>query len=123
MVSVFCCFRYSAAGPLLALKGLEMVDVPTAAVLQRIESLEFLLMARLFMGEEVTRWTLANAGLTAAGVLLALLSPPLFGARLEFGQGSVLILLAGLCYSSSLVISKRFLSPVPVGIVSRSASP
>ena len=108
---------YSVFGPLLFYYALTMISVPAVAILLRLESLEFLLVSWWFLAEKVDQWSFVNAGLTLAGIVIALLSPPLFGQPLEFGLGHLFVILSGICYTASLFITKHFFHETPIGLV------
>merc|ERR1711972_1039908 len=114
---IFGTICYSAVGPLLYLMALQSITIASAAILQRLESLEFLVLAILFMGEKVDCWSLTNTALTLVGILVALLSPPLFGQQLEFSQGFVLMVLSGFVFVASLFVTKKWLAGIPTGIL------
>jgi drug/metabolite transporter (DMT)-like permease len=108
---------YSVFGPLLFYMALSRISVPAVAILSRLESLEFLVLSRVFLKEEIDRWSFNNACLTFTGIVVALISPPLFGGTAEFGTGHLFVILSGFCYTLSLFISKRFFVEIPIGIV------
>lgn len=97
--------------------ALQSITIASAAILTRLESLEFLVLAVLFMSEKVDLWSLSNSALTLIGILVALLSPPLFGQPLEFSNGFVLMVLSGFFYVASLFVTKKWLSGIPTGIL------
>ena len=86
---------YSALGPFLYMTGLSLTDVPTAAIIQRLESIDLLVLSFFFLGKPVSRWTLCNSLLTLLGILLALLSPLFWGDKVSIPMGVVFIVLAG----------------------------
>lgn len=108
---------YSVVGPYLYLTGLASTDVPTAAIIQRLESLNFLVLSYFSLNTHISRWTFCNAALTLGGIVLAVISPVFFGDTIEVTSGSLFILLAGYAFSASLLISKKYLSTVPVAIL------
>eukprot|EP00449_Zooxanthella_nutricula_P000758 CAMPEP_0198501180 /NCGR_PEP_ID=MMETSP1462-20131121/8566_1 /TAXON_ID=1333877 /ORGANISM="Brandtodinium nutriculum, Strain RCC3387" /LENGTH=342 /DNA_ID=CAMNT_0044230209 /DNA_START=117 /DNA_END=1145 /DNA_ORIENTATION=+ len=114
---IFETICYSGLGPLLYLIALQHITIASAAILGRLESLEFLVLAILLLGEKVDCWSLANSALTLIGILVALLSPPLFGQQLEFSSGFVLMVCSGLFYVASLVVTKKWLVCIPIGIL------
>ena len=108
---------YSVVGPFLYLTGLASTDVPTAAIIQRLESLNFLVLSFLALGTTITKWTLFSSMLTLCGIILAIISPVFFGNEVELAGGAILILLSGYAFSFSLLISKKYLSDIPVAIL------
>ena len=108
---------YSVLGPFLYMTGLSLTDVPTAAIIQRLESINLVILSFMFLKKPLSRWTVCNAALTLLGILLALLSPLFWGNAISIPIGVIFIVIAGFSYSSSLLISLKFLKPVPVPIV------
>lgn len=108
---------YSVVGPYLFLTGLASTDVPTAAIIQRLESLNFLALSYFCLKTHISTWTFCNAALTLGGITLAVISPTFFGDTVEVTSGSLFILLAGYAFSGSLLISKKYLSTVPVAVL------
>jgi len=106
---------YSVLGPMLYLMGLQMSSVVDAAILSRLESLEFLLVSIFLLNEKVDRWAIINALIIFSGVLVSFLYPDPFSASLTTAQ--LKICLGGFCFVASLVITKKYLSAVPVGIL------
>jgi drug/metabolite transporter (DMT)-like permease len=115
---LFSTVLYSVIGPLLWLTALQSVSVPTAAILQRFESLELIIWSAVFMNERLDSWAIGNALITLVGVLVALLTPPLFGGAIAFNTGSWFVILSTFAYSVSVLISQKFLADVPLGIQS-----
>lgn len=108
---------YSVVGPFLFLTGLASTDVPTASILQRMESINFLVLSYFALYTPVTTWTIANSAMTLTGIILAVVSPLFFGRPLELSSGYLFIIMAGYAFSLSLLISKKYLSTVPVAIL------
>jgi drug/metabolite transporter (DMT)-like permease len=120
---------YSLLGPMCYYMALSTsISVPTAAILTQFESLQFLVLSRLFLRERIDLWSLCNAALTFLGILVGtVLAPlwlglPVLGDDQGFqgggaGGGDILIILSGLCYSCSMLITKRYLSGIPTGIL------
>lgn len=110
---------YSTVGPYLFLLGLESVSVPLASIMQRLESLNFLLLSYLFLGAKITSWTLASSCWIVLGVCMGLFWPAIVGeeSRAEVPVGCVLIMCGGYAYSTSLLISKKYLARINTGVV------
>mmetsp|Transcript_18261 Transcript_18261/g.26680 ORF Transcript_18261/g.26680 Transcript_18261/m.26680 type:complete len:312 (+) Transcript_18261:473-1408(+) len=108
---------YSVVGPFLYLTGLASTDVPTAAITQRMESLNFLFLSYIFLGASISSWTMVNASLTLCGIILAVISPVFWGDSVKVSTGALFILLSGYAFSSSLLISKKYLSKISVGVL------
>ena len=106
---------YSVLGPMLYLMGLQMSSVVDAAILSRLESLEFLFVSTIFLSEKVDRWAFINAIIILAGVLANFLYPDPLSA--SFTTGQIYIVLGGFCFVASLLLTKKYLSSVPVGIL------
>jgi drug/metabolite transporter (DMT)-like permease len=101
---------YSVLGPMIYLTGLQMSNIVDAAILSRLESLEFLLFATCIIpNSPIDLWAAINAFIILAGV----------GASSYTGvdEGDGYIILGGACFVGSLLLTKRFLSDVPVGIL------
>jgi drug/metabolite transporter (DMT)-like permease len=108
---------YSVIGPFLYLTGLASTDVPTAAIIQRMESLNFLFLAYFALGAPITPWTFFSAALTFCGIVLAVISPVFFDDTIKISTGSLFILLSGYAFSCSLIISKKYLTDIPVAVL------
>jgi drug/metabolite transporter (DMT)-like permease len=110
-------FLYSVAGPFLFLMGLQSVSVPQAAIIQRMESINFLILSVLLLGSKNSVGTCVSACFTVLGVTVSLLWKVFFGDVLSIPLGVVYILASGYCYSASLFISKKYLAKLNSGIV------
>lgn len=110
-------FFYSVLAPFLFMSGLDTVTVADAAILSRMESINILVLAFVFLGQNVTRWAMFNAMLTFLGIVCTLVSPLLFRQDAGFSTGNVLILASGWAYSLSLLISMKTLRTIPVAVV------
>ena len=108
---------YAGIGPFFLLVALSSVSIPTVAILQRLESVEFLILSIIFLRVSVDGTDLTNAILTLSGIALTLLSPPMFGEEIDFSIGSLQVIIAGLCFSSSLILVKKYLTTIPVGLL------
>lgn len=108
---------YSVLAPYLFMSGLDTVTVADAAILSRMESINILVLAFVFLGQTVSRWAMLNALLTFAGIVLTLVSPAFFHQVASFSKGNILILASGWAYSLSLLISMKTLRTIPVAVV------
>lgn len=108
---------YSAVGPYLFLTGLTTTDVPTSVIIQRMESLNFLVLSYFVLKAEVSYWSMFNGLLTFCGIVLAIVSPLFWGELVGVSTGALYILGGGYAYSASLIISKKYLAAVPVGVL------
>eukprot|EP00929_Paragymnodinium_shiwhaense_P019861 TRINITY_DN13412_c0_g1_i1.p1 TRINITY_DN13412_c0_g1~~TRINITY_DN13412_c0_g1_i1.p1 ORF type:complete len:371 (+),score=48.01 TRINITY_DN13412_c0_g1_i1:314-1426(+) len=108
---------YSVFGPFFYLQALQQITVPTAAILQQLESPAFLLLSILLMGEAFDCWSVSNAGVLLLGTVLSIVSSPLFGASIEIGTGHMLMMVASLFFVGSLFMTKKYLSEMPRGIL------
>lgn len=117
LMLIFGSILYSVAGPFLFLTGLATISVPFSAIIQRLESINFIILSKLFMEAKPTSYTLASAISTLIGVLMSMLWDTFFGNPFPTAIGMLYIILAGYCYSGSLLISKKFLSGINTGVV------
>ena len=122
-VMFFATLLYSVLGPMLYLMGLqsENVTVIDAAVLSRLESLEFLLLATCFIpNSPLDLWASINALIILCGVAASIFTKPFFDVNesyFDVDEGAIHIVAGGTCFVGSLLLTKRFLSKVPVGIL------
>jgi uncharacterized membrane protein len=72
-IAVFGSFLYSVIGPLFSLMALQSISIPQAAIIQRLESVNFLLLSYLFLGADISCWTLLSVCLTLIGVVVSVL--------------------------------------------------
>ena len=109
---------YSVLAPYLFMSGLDSVTVADAAILSRMESINILILAFVFLGHTVSAWAAFNSSLTVLGIVLTLISPLLFFQQsADFSTGNVYILASGWCYSISLLISMKTLTTLPVAVI------
>ena len=109
---------FQVVGPFFFLKGLAGTSVAQAAVLARLDQVEFYAFALAFLGEKLVAWDAVANALTLLAVALTLTVGPLFGAPIALESSSILVIVSTFGYSGSLYVSKRFLTKVPIGIVS-----
>jgi len=110
-------FLYSCIAPYFILSGLSRISVDMVGILQRMESINILILGYFIMGTKVSYWGICNALLTLTGILMTLVSPLFFGEKIEFSLGMLYVLIAGCCYSSSLIISMLCLHRIPLPVV------
>lgn len=85
----------------------------------RLESVDLLVASALFLGHTTSPWVGANALLTVAGVVLAVAYPSMAGqADTHSLVGYLFLAAGGWGYTLSLIITKRFLVHIPVGLLS-----
>lgn len=108
-------------GAYLYLEGLMQTSVSTTAIMSRLESVWFLVLAVPVLGERVGPWVAFNALLVVLGVVITI-TEPLVVARSGPSPGGamlvgyVYLLMGGLACVVSLLISKRFLTDMPLGL-------
>lgn len=95
-----------------------MHSVPTLAIVEMLEPVEFLLMAScLLPHERQNRWIVFNMSLLIVGVLVGLLlQPALNGGPLPPAKGVIYIMLGGFGYTIAEVIGHIVLDHMPIGI-------
>ena len=109
---------FQVVGPFFFLKGLAGTSVAQAAVLARLDQVEFYVFALCLLGEKLNAWDAAANALTLLAVVLTLTVAPLFGTPIALDSSSILVIVSTFGYSGSLLVSKKFLTKVPIGIVS-----
>eukprot|EP01061_Rhynchopus_euleeides_P017911 TRINITY_DN29670_c0_g1_i1.p1 TRINITY_DN29670_c0_g1~~TRINITY_DN29670_c0_g1_i1.p1 ORF type:complete len:378 (+),score=82.81 TRINITY_DN29670_c0_g1_i1:39-1172(+) len=106
-------FLFSAVGPFLQFAGLERTSVETLAVLQRLETVNLLVISGM-AGEHLSRWSAVNA----LCLVLIVLS---YAVTMLVGRGNLIgptfILLCGWCNTASLVVTRRELAHLRPGLV------
>lgn len=119
---------YSAVGPYLFFQGLLTASVPMASIIQRLESLNFLILSYLFLRASISYWTLFSASLTLIGVLFAVFYAYTHqntehndaSEDSSFPVGYCFIILSGFATSTSLLLSKKYLAHCNVGVIAMS---
>ena len=112
---------YSVVGPYLFYIGLLSIDVPMASIVQRLESLNFLVLSYFALNTTISYITLISAVLTLSGVVVAVLFNALFtDDKVEFPIGYLYILLSGYATSFSLLLSKKYLAKCNTGLIALS---
>jgi len=110
----------SVLGTYLSNLGWELASVATVSVLQKAQSV-FIIIAEPCLScfaKRPSRWDTFNATATTVGIVLTLVSAPLFfGGKPGISLGQIYILASSLCYTFSLLISKTYLTKVPPGIL------
>jgi drug/metabolite transporter (DMT)-like permease len=110
-------FLYSCIAPYFILTGLSRISVDMVGILQRMESINILILGYFFIGTKVSTWCVCNAFITFIGILLTVISPLFFGEKIEFSVGMLYVLLGGISYSSSLIISMLCIHRIPLAVV------
>lgn len=108
---------FQVVGPFFFLRGLGGTSISQAAILARLDQVEFYVFAILLLREKCTVWDAAANGITLVAVIAAVVITPAFGLPLTLNASSVYVIMSTFGYSGSLLISKRFLASVPIGIV------
>ena len=86
--------------------------------MHRLEAVDFLLASALFLGDRHGPWVCTNASLTVAGVLLTVFEPSLFeGDPFKITKGHIYLFVGGWLYTMSLLITKKYLVYVNIGIL------
>ncbi|GMH99046.1 hypothetical protein TrST_g8317 [Triparma strigata] len=120
-IMFFATSLYSVLGPMFYLIGLQTSSVVDAAILSRLESLEFLLFAACFIpNSTLDLWATTNAFIILCGVVASIVTKPFFNSSsgyIDVDKGAVYIIAGGGCFVGSLLLTKRFLSDIPVGIL------
>eukprot|EP01063_Lacrimia_lanifica_P020436 TRINITY_DN27749_c0_g1_i1.p1 TRINITY_DN27749_c0_g1~~TRINITY_DN27749_c0_g1_i1.p1 ORF type:complete len:435 (+),score=96.45 TRINITY_DN27749_c0_g1_i1:96-1400(+) len=103
---------YGAVGPALQFTALQSIPVRTMAVLQRLESVNILVLSAVFSEANVTKWTKGNS----VAIVMCVVAYLYFGDPASHdATGSALLLVAGWAYSVSLYITKTELNRVAPG--------
>lgn len=85
----------------------------------RLESVDFLMASAWFLGDRYGRWVQVNALLTVVGVVTAIAFPLVVQHHpMEGKVGYMYLVLGGWGYTLSLLITKKYLVPLPVGLLS-----
>ena len=108
---------YSCLAPYFMMTGLSIISVETVAILQRMESINILILGYFCIGVKTNRWVICNTLLTLTGIVLTIVSPLFFGDSVNPDFGMLYILISGICNSLSLLISMKSLSVIPLAIV------
>ena len=112
---------YSVLGPMFYLIGLQTSSVIDAAILSRLESLEFLILSTCFIpNSTLDLWAMINLLIILSGVVASIVTKPFFDpvtGYIDVDKGALYIIAGGGCFVGSLLLTKRFLSDVPVGIL------
>jgi len=110
---------FSVIGPYFYLLGLQSTatTVPGASIIKRMESLNFTVLSWLFLQMKITPWIVGSSTFTFLGIVLALVWESLYGNSSFFSNGYCYILLSGFAFSASLIITKKYLSSLNVGVI------
>lgn len=96
-------------------------SVPATALMHRLESVNYLIAAALFLNEKLSLWVAFTALLTLLGVVAAIIVPVYLQGQ-SFGafHGYLYLLLGGWGYTVSLLITKKYLVDIKMGILATS---
>lgn len=110
---------YSVLGPYFFFIGLQTTDIPVASIMQRLEPTLFVILSTMFLDTKLNTWCTINLLITCVGVIVAITFDSMaYGEDVDFPTGYLFILLSVCCYSLSLLISKKYLVEVNVGVLS-----
>lgn len=113
----------SALAPGLIFQALALTSVNNVILVGRIEPPITLALSVWLLKERVSVWEFMGAGAAFFGVTLTIvLQPPAAGminmGGWQFGVGELLVALGSLAVAISTIISKKYLSQIPLGISS-----
>lgn len=113
---------YAGLAPYCFMAGLDTVTVADSAILQRMESINIVVLvwAASSKGEFLlSTWSAGNCVLTVFGIVLTLVSPAFWGEedKVGFSTGNLLIIASGWANSVSLLISMKTLTRIPVSVI------
>lgn len=89
-------------------------------MMHRLEAVNFLIVSTLFLGERHSLWIVLNSLLTVCGVIIAILEPVYSegqSLKTALGIGYIYLLLGSWGYALSLLLTKKYLVSIPVGIL------
>jgi len=113
------CLLSNVLGSVAYLQGLRLTSVPARAMTGRLESVDFLAASACFLGDRYSAWVQANALLTVLGVVAAVLYRVYVQHHPWEGMvGYSFLVLGGWGYTLSLIITKKYLVQLPVGLLS-----
>ena len=113
------CLLANVLGSVAYLQGLRLTSVPARAMTGRLESVDFLAASAWFLGDRYGGWVQLNALLTVLGVVTAVIFPIVVQHHpMEGKVGYVYLVLGGWGYTLSLLITKKYLVDLPVGLLS-----
>lgn len=89
--------------------------------MHRLESVNYLIAASLFLNEKLNLWVAFTALLTLLGIVAAIIIPVYVQGE-SFGafHGYLYLLLGGWGYTASLLITKKYLVDIKMGILATS---
>ena len=114
------CLLANVLGSLFYLQGLSLTSVPATAMMHRLEAVNFLILGSLFLGERHSIWVVLNGLITVLGVIIALLEPIYYEGqdlKAALSVGYVYLLFGSWGYALSLLLTKKYLVQIPVGIL------
>jgi len=113
------CLLANVLGSVAYLQGLRLTSVSARAMTGRLESVDFLAASAWFLGDRYGRWVQVNALLTVLGVVTTVVFPIVVQHHPMEGKiGYVYLVLGGWGYTLSLLITKKYLVHLPVGLLS-----
>lgn len=113
------CLLANVLGSVAYLQGLRLTSVPARAMTGRLESVDFLAASAWLLGDRYGGWVQVNASLTVLGVVTAVVFPVVVEHHpMEGKVGYVYLVLGGWGYTLSLLITKKYLVHLPVGLLS-----
>ncbi len=107
-------------GPLFSNMGWELSSVATVSVLQKSQSVFFIIAEPILSRckKLPSKWDAVNALLVAIGIVGTFISSEVFfGGTANISVGEMYIIIASLCFTGSLLISTRYLTDAPPGIL------
>ena len=115
LMTLLSAFLYSALGPALQLTGIGRVSVTSLAMLQRLESVNLIVLSSIIERALPSRWSILNSLSIVAIVMTFLASAFVEGIDMF---GCLLIVASGWCFSGSLMVTRSQLSNLSPGQVS-----
>ena len=106
----------NVVGALLTFEGLARTSVATTAIMGRLESVWFLMLAVKLFKDRFNSWIALNSVIIVIGVIIAIFEPAFEGKKVDLTVGILYLLVGGFGYVTSLLILKGSLFHVPVGI-------
>lgn len=113
---------YAGLAPYFFMSGLDTVTVADSAILQRMESINIIVLVWAASSKSefsLSAWSAGNCCLTIAGIVLTLVSPAFWGGddEIGFSTGNLFIIASGWANSVSLLISMKTLTRVPMPVI------
>jgi drug/metabolite transporter (DMT)-like permease len=95
--------------------GLKESTATNAVLLTRLNSLLIAVMGVVFIREKVRWHHIIGAALMVSGIVIIVTRG--FAEKIQPAEGDVLLLLAAICWASSNIIMKKYLSRVPPEVI------